>query len=109
MSGKEIQQVLRHRHILVSGNPTDLAFDRKGLSQLGGLKTKRQIQGEILTSKIIPTTALYIFKYASESSAEPRKTRQYAPGGNHGRYVARGRKWEPANTKSFGRSNGWAP
>jgi len=46
MSGKEIQEVFRHRHILVPGHPTDFAFDRKGLSQLGGLKTKHQIQGE---------------------------------------------------------------
>jgi len=60
MSGKEIQQVFRHRNILVPGKPTDLSFDREGLSRLGGLKTKRQIQGETLTSKIILTTTLYI-------------------------------------------------
>jgi hypothetical protein len=63
MSGKEIQEIFRHRHILVPGHSTDIDFDQNGLSKLGGLKTKRQIQGEhikLLTSKTI-LTKVYTF------------------------------------------------
>jgi hypothetical protein len=46
MKPKEVQDIFRHRHILVPGTPpSDFQFDRAGLGQLGSLDDFREIQG----------------------------------------------------------------
>jgi hypothetical protein len=45
-SAREVQEIFRHRHIVVTGPaPRDFQFDRAGLSMLGCLTTPRDIQG----------------------------------------------------------------
>ena len=45
----QVQEVFRHRHILVRGPPPDnFQFDLHGLSQLGSLTSARDIQGSML-------------------------------------------------------------
>jgi hypothetical protein len=47
MPNVEIQQIFRHRHILVTGTPTDpMNFDEEGLSTLAPLHQKNVFQGE---------------------------------------------------------------
>jgi hypothetical protein len=47
MRNLEIQQIFRHRHILVTGTPTDpMNFDEEGLSTLAPLHQKNVFQGE---------------------------------------------------------------
>jgi hypothetical protein len=47
MSGKDIQEIFRERHILVLGVPTEqMGFNPEGLATMGSLMTPRQGQGE---------------------------------------------------------------
>jgi hypothetical protein len=47
--GPEIQEIFRHRHILIAGSPPDdFRFDRNGLKALGSLTARREIQGMVL-------------------------------------------------------------
>ena len=47
MSAVEIQNIFRHRHILVLNTPqSQLSFDREGLSTLAPLKKKVVFQGK---------------------------------------------------------------
>jgi hypothetical protein len=47
MGAKEIQDIFRHRHILVVNWPEKtLKFDRDGLSMLGPMKKATQLQGK---------------------------------------------------------------
>ena len=47
MRAKEIFEVFRHRHILVTGVETEeMAFDLKGLATLGSVTRVRQMQGK---------------------------------------------------------------
>jgi hypothetical protein len=46
MSPQEVQDIMRHRHILVPGKPTGKKFDRATLRSIGSLSQKRHIQGE---------------------------------------------------------------
>jgi len=42
----QIQDIFRHRHILVTGeHPSDSTFDREALSRLGSLEVLRKIEG----------------------------------------------------------------
>ena len=47
MSAREIQDIFRHRHILVLDAPVEeLDFDRDGLETLGSLHLSRTVQGK---------------------------------------------------------------
>ena len=49
LKGTEIQEIFRHRHILIPGTaPDDFGFNREGLKALGSLTARRQIQGMFL-------------------------------------------------------------
>jgi hypothetical protein len=46
LTTQEIQEIFRHRHILIPGPPPrDFHFDSQGLATLGSLTAPRQIQG----------------------------------------------------------------
>ena len=50
----QVQEIFRHRHILVPGNPPlDFTFDEEGLSRLGSLTAPREIQGAIPCSRFM--------------------------------------------------------
>jgi hypothetical protein len=47
LTAHEVQEIFRHRHILIPGTPPkNVKFDRAGLSNLSSLTAKREIQGE---------------------------------------------------------------
>jgi hypothetical protein len=46
MSPQEVQDIFRHRHILVPGKSSGKKFDRAALRFLGSMTQKRTIQGE---------------------------------------------------------------
>lgn len=46
LKGHQIQEIFRHRHIVIPGTtPEDIEFNNQGLATLGLLTAKRQIQG----------------------------------------------------------------
>jgi hypothetical protein len=45
MSAYEVQNIFRHRHILVPGKQSGKKFDRASLRSIGSLTQKRQVQG----------------------------------------------------------------
>jgi hypothetical protein len=54
MSAREIQEIFRHRHILVLDAPVEqLNFDRDGLETLGSLHLSRTVQGKLRTFPIL--------------------------------------------------------
>jgi hypothetical protein len=46
LKGHQVQDIFRHRHIVIPGTgPEDLQFNHQGLASLGLLMATRQIQG----------------------------------------------------------------
>jgi hypothetical protein len=46
LKGSQIQEIFRHRHIVIPGQPQEeFQFNRRGLSMLGSLTAPREIQG----------------------------------------------------------------
>jgi hypothetical protein len=46
LQGHEVQDIMRHRNILIKGVPPQgVRFDRRGLAAMGSLTANRQIQG----------------------------------------------------------------
>lgn len=53
MQGPQIQDIFKHRHILVHGvEVEDMAFDEQGLSSLGGLHVSRTMHGKSSSSTL---------------------------------------------------------
>jgi hypothetical protein len=51
MAAATIQEIFRHRHILVLNSPVEtVEFDREGLESLGSLSSIRSVQGEFLVN-----------------------------------------------------------
>jgi hypothetical protein len=48
LSSLEVQEIFRHRHILIVNAPVETVdFDREGLETLGSLHSARTVQGSI--------------------------------------------------------------
>jgi len=51
LKATQIQEIFRHRHIIIPGRPLeDFKFDRDGLKAVGSLTARRQIQGMFCSS-----------------------------------------------------------
>jgi hypothetical protein len=52
LGGEDIQEIFRHRHIVISGSSSEgLRFDHHGLASLGSLDAFREIQGRKFVAK----------------------------------------------------------
>jgi hypothetical protein len=61
LSASQVQEIFRHRHIVVYDVPTeDMEFDRDGLSSLGSLTQPMDIQGEFQVYRQVDSQDLSI-------------------------------------------------
>ena len=64
MMAPDIQNVFRHRHILVLGVDTaEMKFDLKGLGSVGSLTQCRQMQGENDETCYLSISRMLVFQF----------------------------------------------
>ena len=75
MEAREIQDVFRHRHILVRNWPEKtLKFDRAGLSMLGPMHRKSAFQGEYNHLRYMSNYLLMLLQWASSKGERMCRT-----------------------------------